>query len=77
MKSTFAENEIQFASYDANQLRTILGYYADEVFVDGALASNVVPLVSVFTAQDTGDARMGLDLLETAGESLGTKAPNR
>lgn len=67
VKSTLTEREIQFSPYDANELRTILNYYADLVFVEGVLSEDVVPLCAAFTAQDTGDARMALDLLETAG----------
>lgn len=68
VKSTLTEREIQFSPYNANELRTILDYYADLTFYDGVLTENVVPLCAAFTAQDTGDARMGLDLLETAGD---------
>ena len=68
VKSTLTEKEIQFKPYDANQLRSILGYYADLAFYDEVLTDDVVPLCAALTAQDTGDARMGLDLLETAGD---------
>jgi len=66
--TTLTEREIQFSPYDANELRTILNYYADLVFYENVLSDDVVPLCAAFTAQDTGDARMGLDLLETAGD---------
>jgi len=68
VKSTLTEKEIQFKPYDATQLRSILGYYAELTFYDGVLSEDVVPLCAALTAQDTGDARMGLDLLETAGD---------
>lgn len=68
VKSTLCEKEIQFSPYDANELQTILEYYADLTFHDGVLNDEVVPLCAALTAQDTGDARMGLDLLETAGD---------
>ncbi|AHG05505.1 cell division control protein Cdc6 (plasmid) [Halobacterium sp. DL1] len=45
-----------------------MNYYADLVFYENVLSDDVVPLCAAFTAQDTGDARMGLDLLETAGD---------
>jgi len=64
VKSTLTEREIQFSPYDANELRTILNYYADLVFYENVLSDDVVPLCAAFTAQDTGDARMGLDLLK-------------
>lgn len=68
VKSTLCEKEIQFSPYDANELKTILQYYADLTFRDGVLNGEVVPLCAALTAQDTGDARMALDLLETAGD---------
>ena len=68
VKSTLTEREIQFAPYEADELRTILNYYAELCFYDDVLSEDVVPMCAAFTAQDTGDARMGLDLLETAGD---------
>jgi len=68
VKSTLCEREIQFSPYDANELQTILQYYADLTFRPDVLSEDVVPLAAALTAQDTGDARMALDLLETAGD---------
>jgi cell division control protein 6 len=68
VKSTLTEREIQFSPYDAPELNTILDYYADLVFYDGVLSDAVIPHCAAVTAQDTGDARMALDLLETAGD---------
>ncbi|MFC7198909.1 Cdc6/Cdc18 family protein [Halospeciosus flavus] len=68
VKSTLCEKEIQFSPYDAHELRSILSYYADLTFHDGVVTGDVVPLTAALTAQDSGDARMALDLLETAGD---------
>ncbi len=68
VKSTLCEAEIEFNPYDANELRTILQYYATLAFKDDVLTDDVVPLCAAITAQETGDARRGLDLLETAGD---------
>lgn len=68
VKSTLTEREIHFSPYEAPELNSILGYYADLVFYDGVLSDDVVPHCAAVTAQDTGDARMALDLLETAGD---------
>lgn len=68
VKSTLCEAEIEFNPYDANELRTILEYYADLAFKDDVLGDDAVPLCAAITAQETGDARLGLDLLETAGD---------
>ncbi|MFC7165132.1 Cdc6/Cdc18 family protein [Halospeciosus flavus] len=68
VKSTLGEREIEFGPYDANQLRDILTYYADLSFEDGVLEEEVVPLAAAFAAQERGDVRQGLRILEKAGE---------
>ncbi len=67
VKSTLCETEIFFSPYDANDLREILGHYADLVFKDGVLTDEVIPLCAAFAAQHSGDARQALDLMEAAG----------
>jgi len=68
VKSTLGEREIKFGPYNANELRDILGYYADMAFRDGVLQDEVVPLAAAFSAQERGDVRQGLRILEKAGE---------
>ncbi len=68
VKSTLGEREIKFGPYDADELRDILGYYADIAFHDGVLTDEVIPLAAAFTAQERGDVRQGLKILEKAGE---------
>jgi cell division control protein 6 len=68
VKSTLGEREIKFGPYDANELRDILHYYADIAFKDGVLSGDVVPLAAAFAAQERGDVRQGLRILEKAGE---------
>ncbi len=68
VKSTLGEREIKFGPYDADELRDILGYYADVAFHDGVLTDEVIPLAAAFTAQERGDVRQGLKILEKAGE---------
>ncbi|GAB3419398.1 DNA replication protein Orc8 [Haloparvum alkalitolerans] len=68
VKSTLGEREIKFGPYDANELRDILGYYADIAFKDDVLTDDVVPLAAAFSAQERGDVRQGLKILEKAGE---------
>jgi len=43
VKSTLTEREIQFSPYDANELRTILNYYADLVFYENVLMTTLFP----------------------------------
>lgn len=68
VKSTLSEREVNFSPYDADELRDILGYYADLSFQDGVLAEDVVPLAAASAAQERGDVRQGLKILEKAGE---------
>lgn len=68
VKSTLGEREIKFGPYDANELIDILDYYADIAFEDDILEDDVVPLAAAFCAQERGDVRQGLRILEKAGE---------
>jgi len=68
VKSTLGEREIKFGPYDANELCDILGYYAGLAFHDDVLTDDVIPLAAAFTAQERGDVRQGLKILEKAGE---------
>jgi len=68
VKSTLGEREIKFGPYDANELRDILGYYAGIAFKDGVVTDEVIPLAAAFSAQERGDVRQGLKILEKAGE---------
>jgi cell division control protein 6 len=68
VRSTLSEREIEFHPYDANELRDILQYYADIAFKDGVLTDDVIPLAAAWSAQERGDARQGLRILEKAGD---------
>ena len=68
VKSTLGEREIKFGPYNANELQDILEYYAGIAFQDGVLKDDVVPLAAAFSAQERGDVRQGLRILEKAGE---------
>jgi cell division control protein 6 len=65
--SSFQQTDVNFPSYDANQLRKILRRRED-AFKDNVLVSDVIPLSASIAAQDHGDARKALDVLRTAGE---------
>ena len=67
VKSTLCEYEIFFSPYDATELTEILGHYAALVFRDDTVDEGVVELCAARAAQEQGDAREALDLLETAG----------
>lgn len=68
VRSTLKEEAIQFAPYDANQLNTILYQRSEKAFKEDALADDVVPLTAAEAAQDTGSARLALDILHKAGK---------
>lgn len=78
VRSSLGEDEIEFAPYDANQLRDILarraaGALRDTEIRDGdepfatletdVLTEDVIPLTSALAAQDSGDAREAIKLL--------------
>jgi cell division control protein 6 len=78
VRSSLGEDEIEFAPYDADQLRDILarrsaGALRDttvgdsdrpwETFSSEVVGDGVIPLTSAYAAQDSGDAREGIKLL--------------
>jgi len=58
---------IVFSPYDADMLREILEQRAVDAFVPGVLDDLVIPLCAARGANEHGDARLSLSLLETAG----------
>jgi len=66
--SSFGNKEFVFPPYDASQLREILEDRASIGFRQGILESEVIPLCAALAAQEHGDARKALTLLEYAGE---------
>jgi cell division control protein 6 len=78
VRSSLGEDEIEFAPYDANQLRDILARRAAGALRDteigdeddpfptldsDVLSDDVIPLTSALAAQDSGDAREAIKLL--------------
>ena len=66
--SSFGNKEFVFPPYDALQLREILEDRAAIGFRQEVLESEVIPLCAALAAQEHGDARKALTLLEYAGE---------
>ncbi|WP_152043515.1 orc1/cdc6 family replication initiation protein [Salinigranum salinum] len=66
-ESSFNPDDIFFDDYDANQLQAILRNRRD-AFKEGALESDVIPLVAAFGSQTHGDARKAIDLFRWSGE---------
>ena len=68
VRSSLGEEELVFPPYNALQLQDILRERANEAFVEGVLADEVIPKCSALAAREHGDARRALDLLRVAGE---------
>lgn len=66
--SSFGSREYVFPPYNAFQLQKILEDRVKIGFREGALEEGVIPLCSALAAQEHGDARKALMLLEYAGE---------
>lgn len=65
--SSLQDEDIIFHPYDANQLGDILDNRRD-AFKDGVLDEGVIPKVSALAAQEHGDARKAINILQKAGE---------
>lgn len=68
VKSSLCEEELQFPTYDAQELIKILSQRAEVAFHDGVFEDGVIQLCAAYGAKDAGDARQSLDLLMKAGD---------
>lgn len=75
-ESSFNPRDIEFPDYDSNQLRAILSERED-AFRPGALTDDVIPLCAAFGAQNHGDARKAIELLQNAGEIADDRGSER
>ncbi len=67
-KSTLCQDEMVFASYNAEQLNAILSERVVEGFKKGFIGESAISLASAYAAQESGDARYALRMLLKAGE---------
>lgn len=67
-KSTLCEEEIVFPSYNADQLKEILRQRAEEGFKEEAIDKSAINLAAAMAAQESGDARRALILIQKAGD---------
>lgn len=67
VSSSFSPQRILFDDYDADQLRSILNKRRD-AFREGVLDEGVIMLCAAFAAQGEGDARVAINLLNSAGK---------
>ncbi|MDQ2052588.1 orc1/cdc6 family replication initiation protein [Natronolimnohabitans sp. A-GB9] len=68
-KGSFAEEEIDFTPYNADELEVILSDRAAIAFNDDAITDAAIKLCAALAAQDSGNARQGLDILKAAGKT--------
>lgn len=68
VKSTLYEKEIEFAPYDADQLRSILTRRVDVAFEDETVEEGATALCAAYAAQEKGSARQAIRILYEAGE---------
>lgn len=68
VKSSLQEDEIQFSSYDASELMTILDDRAQQALADDSYEEAALRLAAAVAAKDTGSARQAIDLLRKGGE---------
>jgi len=68
IKSSLAEEDLNFPSYNALQLQDILLERSLGAFKDGTISEGVIEKCAAYAAREHGDARRALDLLRVAGE---------
>ncbi|MFC6731358.1 ORC1-type DNA replication protein [Haladaptatus sp. GCM10025707] len=66
VQSVFRPEEVFFPAYDESAIRDILADRAKRGFHEGVIEGDVLDRVAALTA-DTGDLRVGIDLLRRAG----------
>jgi len=68
VKSSLAEEDLNFPSYNALQLQDILNERAFNAFKGKIVSEGVIEKCAAYAAREHGDARRALDLLRVAGE---------
>lgn len=67
-KSSLCEQEILFPPYNAKELKAILEQRVEKAFIKDIVSESAVSLAAAFAAQESGDARTAVMLLQRAGE---------
>jgi len=67
-KSSLCEREMVFDPYNATELKEILKERSDKAFKDGVVREEALSLAAALAAQESGDARTAVMLLQRAGE---------
>ncbi len=69
IRSSFVQHTLKFDPYTVPQLKNILSQRAKLAFAPDALDSEVVPLCAAMAYKNSGDARVALALLLSAGKA--------
>ncbi|MFH1545240.1 MAG: AAA family ATPase, partial [archaeon] len=72
-KSSLCEEEMVFPPYNAEELRAILKQRVELAFKKGTVEETAINLTAAFAAQESGDARTAVMLLQRAGEFADSK----
>jgi len=67
-KSGLCKKELVFPPYNAQELKEILSQRVKIAFQENSVTEGAIAIASAFAAQESGDARTALLLLENAGE---------
>ncbi len=67
-RSSLCEREMVFNPYNANELRKILEERIQKAFKEGVMKEEAISLAAALAAQESGDARTAVMLLQRAGE---------
>ena len=68
VKDSLCDEELHFPPHDANNLRHILERRSQKAFREDVLEEGVIPLCAARAANESGSARMALQLLYKAGD---------
>ncbi len=75
-KSSLCQHEMVFPPYNAEELRQILGERIRIAFKPNVVEESAINLASAFAANESGDARTAVMLLQKAGELADKKGEN-
>jgi len=67
-KSSLCERELVFNPYNATELKEILKERCEKAFKENVVSESAISLASAIAAQESGDARTAVMLMQRAGE---------
>ncbi|MFW5902884.1 MAG: Cdc6/Cdc18 family protein [archaeon] len=76
-RSTLCEEEVVFSPYDAEEIKEILERRIEKGFKENCIGRSAVNLVAATAAQESGDARRALMLLQKSGDIADNEGKNK